>query len=75
MGRVSPAGENGTDSPADGAEHVRPQQGRVPRDRRAPVVADDDGLLRAERADEGDVVGDVAQHPVVVDAGGADERP
>ncbi len=52
---------------ADGTEHVGPQQGRVPRDRRTPVVADDDGLLLAERAHESDVVGDVAQHPVVLD--------
>jgi hypothetical protein len=53
--------------PGDGGEDVRPQQCGGPRDRRAPVVADDRRLVRPERADEPDVVGDEADHPVVLD--------
>lgn len=44
----------------DAAEPVGPEERRVPGDRRASVVADDDAFVRAERVEDADHVGATA---------------
>ena len=59
--RNAEAGDLGEDI---GAEHRR-----VPGDRRAPVMADNDGLLFAERRHQRDHVADIVEDGVGVDIG------
>jgi hypothetical protein len=47
-------------------EHVRPQEGAVPGDRRAPVVADDDAGLMPQHPHQIDHVADEMQDGVVL---------
>ena len=54
----------------DGGENIGPEQRGVPGDRRAPVMADDDRLLFAERRDQRDHVADSVEDAVGVDVGG-----
>jgi len=48
----------------DGGENIGPHQCRVPSDRRAPVVADDQRALFAERRHERDHVADIVKDGV-----------
>ncbi|MGY3550692.1 hypothetical protein ACVWZ4_006053 [Bradyrhizobium sp. USDA 4472] len=52
------AERRGHAQPCDGREYIRAEQCRVPGDRRAPVMADDDGFGLAERPDQADDVAD-----------------
>ena len=54
----------------DGAEAVGAQQRAVPRDRTAPVVADDDRGVDAARVEQADDVADEMELRVLVDARG-----
>jgi hypothetical protein len=51
-------------------EHIGTEQGGVPGDRRAPVVADDDSLLFAQRFHQRDHVADIVENAVGTDIGG-----
>lgn len=53
--------------PSDNGEHVRSHHRRVPGDGRAPVVTDDRRCLGTEGRHETDVVGNQANHAIVVD--------
>lgn len=52
------------------AEHVGPEQRGMPSHRRAPVMADDDGLLLPKRRDQRDHVADGIENAVSGDVGG-----
>ena len=54
----------------DGAKAVGPKKRAMPRDRRAPVVADDGGLRRAERVEHANHVADQVKQRVLIDLGG-----
>jgi hypothetical protein len=54
----------------NGANNIRPEQRGVPGHRRPPIMADDDGLLFAERRDQRDHVADKVEYAVGADVGG-----
>jgi hypothetical protein len=61
------AGIGAEAQPDHAADPVRPQQGRLPGDRRAPVVPGHHGLLLAERVHQRDDVAGQVQDRVVAD--------
>ena len=64
---VTAAKGRGNAEPRDPGEDVRTEHGRVPGDRRAPIMADDDGLFLAKRRHEGDHVADGVEDGVGAD--------
>ena len=54
----------------DLGEDIGPEHRRVPGDRRAPVMADNDGLLFAKRRHQRDHVADIVEDGVGADVGG-----
>ena len=52
------------------AEHIRAKHGGVPGYRCAPVMADNHGLLFAERGHQRDHIADIVEDAVSVDIGG-----
>ena len=67
--QTASAGRRRNAEAGDLGEDIRAEHRRVPGDRRAPIMADNDGLLFAERRHQRDHVADIVEEGIGADIG------